>query len=91
MGRADAAYARLPVALQHAAVTAFGARWYQLRFGPGYREAVQAFAGRDRFDATRWQRWQHQAVTAVLSAAADRVPAYRDTWDASTPRRRPAG
>ncbi len=84
MGRADAAYARMPVALQHAAVTAFGARWYRLRFGPGYAEAVRAFASRDRLDPTEWQRWQRRAVAAVLSAAADRVPGYRDRWDGAT-------
>ena len=84
MGRADAVYAKLPVALQHAAVTAFGVRWYRLRFGPGYPEAVRAFAERDRFGTDEWQQWQHRALAAVLSAAAERVPAYRDTWDATT-------
>ena len=84
MGRADAVYARLPVALQHAAVTVFGARWHRLRFGPGYAEAVQAYADRDRFDPQQWRQWQQRALGAVLSAAAERVPAYRDTWDAAT-------
>jgi len=84
VGRGDEAYARLPVPLQHAAVTAFGARWYRLRFGPGYGDALRAFAARDRFDAGQWQRWQQRAVTAVASAAADRVPAYRDRWDRAT-------
>ena len=37
MGRWDGLYARLPVAGQHLAVTAYGLYWRRLRFGPGLR------------------------------------------------------
>ncbi len=82
MGRLDQVYGRLPLPMQHAAVSAFGARWYWLRFGPGYDAMVRGFAQRDRFDLAQWQEWQRRALRTLLSAAAERVPYYRDTWDA---------
>jgi phenylacetate-CoA ligase len=82
VGRLDDVYRRLPVPLQHAAVSAFGTRWYWLRFGPGYDAAVDRFRRRDRFDAEQWRAWQARALRPLLAAAAERVPHYRDTWDA---------
>ena len=82
MGRLDQLYADAPVPLQHAAVTAFGARWYWLRFGPGYAAMARRFRDREHFDADQWRAWQSSALLPVLSAAAERVPHYRDTWDA---------
>jgi phenylacetate-CoA ligase len=82
MGRLDRLYADLPVPAQHAAVTAFGARWYWLRFGPGYRSMVRGYADRERFHEGQWREWQARALRTLLSAAAERVPHYRDTWDA---------
>jgi len=81
MGRLDQVYGRLPLPLQHGAVSAFGARWYWLRFGPGYDALVEGFAQRDRFDADQWQAWQLRSLRTLLTAAAERVPHYRDTWD----------
>lgn len=81
MGRLDRLYADAPVPLQHAAVTAFGARWYWLRFGPGYAGLARGFRQRDGFDAAQWGVWQARTLRAVLAAAAERVPHYRDTWD----------
>jgi phenylacetate-CoA ligase len=81
MGRLEQLYSELPVPAQHAAVTAFGARWYWLRFGPGYRSMVQGYADRERLDAGQWREWQTRALRVVLSAAAERVPHYRDTWN----------
>ncbi len=82
MGRLDQLYGALPVPLQHTAVSAFGARWYWLRFGPGYDAMVRGFAERDRWGAEQWQAWQARALRPLLSAAAERVPHYRDAWDA---------
>ena len=82
MGRLDRVYAGLPVPAQHAAVTAVGARWYWLRFGSGYADMVRGFAARDRFDADQWRAWQARTLRPLLGAAAERVPHYRDTWDA---------
>jgi phenylacetate-CoA ligase len=83
MGRFDKIYAALPVWAQHGAVTAYGAYWKWLRFGPGFRQYVREFADRDRFTAADWEAWQRQAVARVLRIAAEQVPYYRDTWSPS--------
>jgi len=80
MGRLDALYARLPLLLQHAAVSAFGAYWYWQRFGPGYRRYVAEYTARDHWSAAEWNAWQRRRLRAVLAGAAREVPYYRDTW-----------
>lgn len=80
MGWTDALYARLPVPLQHAAVTAFGLAWHRKRFGGGYRKELAGFLERGRFSADAWREWQTRALRQVLSVAAARVPYYRRAW-----------
>lgn len=83
MNYLDRFYSWLPVPLQHAAITAFGIRWYWLRFGPGYRKAVEEFRLRDRFAETDWKAWQQARVRRLLEIAVERVPGYRDRWSAT--------
>lgn len=80
MGRLDTIYSKLPVWAQHGAVTAYGAYWYWLRFGPGYRKHEAAYEARDRWTASEWNEWQKGRLHEVLSGAAERVPYYRETW-----------
>ncbi len=80
MGTFDALYQRLPVWAQHGAVSAFGVYWYWQRFGTGYRQALSDYLSRDRWQHEQWQQWQQTALRQMLSAAADHVPFYRDTW-----------
>lgn len=80
MGRWDGLYARLPVAGQHLAVTAYGLYWRRLRFGPGYEEALARFRARERFSAEEWRALVSNELKAVLSRAAAEVPYYRETW-----------
>lgn len=89
MGRADSVYARLPVAGQHAAVSAYGLYRQWLGFGPGYAADVRAYAARERFTRPGWERWQRARLGELLRTAAERVPYYRDAWDADA--RRAAG
>lgn len=90
MGVLDSTYARLPVPLQHAAVSAFGAYWWWLRFGPGYRRCVREFEERERFTADQWQAWQEQELASVLEVART-VPWYARNWTASEHRAAAAG
>ena len=90
MGRFDALYARLPVPAQHLAVTAFGARWYWLRFGPGYHRYVAEYASRDHWSAATWAAWQDRRMRGVLASALE-VPYYRETWTATERRAAQAG
>jgi phenylacetate-CoA ligase len=77
---ADQLYKRLPVPLQHAAVTAFSLGWTRRRFGGRYRQFVSEFIARERFTAEQWQAWQTQELRKVLHLAATRVPFYRRAW-----------
>ena len=45
----DALYAYLPVWAQHGAVSAYGAYWHYLRFGPGYSEFLRGYLKREIF------------------------------------------
>lgn len=82
MGLATTTYERLPVAGQHAAVTAYGAYWWWQRFGPGYKAAVAEYEERDKFTSVGWERWQRRVLKGVLRAAGSNVPHYRDAWTA---------
>jgi phenylacetate-CoA ligase len=82
MGRFDKLYARLPVWGQNAAVSAYGAYWKWLRFGPGYRAHVAEYATREKYDEGQWRDWTNARLRQVLSTAAQHVPYYRERWTA---------
>jgi phenylacetate-CoA ligase len=91
VGRFDKAYARLPVWGQNAAITAFGAYWHWLRFGPGYRESVDAYRRREQLDPAGWKAYLQARTREVLTAAAEHVPYYRETWTPAQKRAAAAG
>jgi phenylacetate-CoA ligase len=74
----DRIYARLPVPLQHAAVTAFGVRWRWKRFGGAFAREVEGFLARERFTAEEWRAWQTASLRDLLKTAVTRVPYYRE-------------
>ncbi len=80
MSFVTAIYSRLPLAAQHVAVTAYGAYWYRLRFGPGFMRFVRDYEQRERFSKAEWDSWQRQQLQRLLMEAADHVPYYRTTW-----------
>jgi phenylacetate-CoA ligase len=83
MGRLDTLYGGLPVWAQHGAVSAYGAYWHWLRFGPGFARAARGYRERDRLGADAWRTWQATRLREVLSAASRSVPYYRSTWNAT--------
>jgi phenylacetate-CoA ligase len=83
MGRLDKIYGRLPVWAQHGAVTAYGAYWKWLRFGPGFGRYAREFAERESYDSQQWQAWQQARTAEVLRVAAEQVPYYREAWNPS--------
>jgi phenylacetate-CoA ligase len=83
MARTDTIYARLPRALQNLAVTGFGAYWAWQRFGPGFRGEAAGYRARDRWTAAQWDAWRREELRSMLSAAVERVPAYREAFDRS--------
>lgn len=84
MSAADRLYARLPLPLQNAAVTAFGYRWRHTRFGGRFAEYRDAFAARDRWTEEQWQAHQAEALRTMI-AVARQAPWYRARWGATAP------
>ena len=83
MGRFDAIYARLPRWAQHGAVSAYGAYWHWLRFGPGYARYVKEYTQREGWTVEQWRTWQHEQLRNLLRVAAMTVPYYQRTWKGS--------
>jgi phenylacetate-CoA ligase len=80
MGKLDAVYRRLPVWAQNGAVSTFGAYWYWIRFGPGYKADLAAFEARERMSADEWHRWQREQLKELLGKSSTHVPYYDRTW-----------
>ena len=80
MARFDSIYSRLPVWAQHSAVSAYGAYWYWLRFGPRFVKYVEEYTERERLRADEWQKYQRVQLRSILSRAANHVPYYQQTW-----------
>ena len=79
MSRLDELYSRLPKVAQHAAVSAYGAYWRWLRFGPGFSQYVNEYRQRERFSPGQWQAWQRERLRNVLRAALN-APYYQNAW-----------
>lgn len=91
MGRWDRVYARLPVAGQHLAVTAYGLYWRRLRFGAGFEESLARFRERDRWSPAEWGAYQAAEIRTLLARAASEVSHYRNTWNEGERRSAAAG
>lgn len=83
MGKLDHIYASLPIWAQNLSVSAYGAYWYWLRFGPGFRQDVLAYQQRESFSEVEWKKWQDERLRQLTSLAAERVPYYQQTWSKS--------
>jgi phenylacetate-CoA ligase len=79
---ANGVYERLPVALQHASVSAFGYAWRWRRRGGGFAAYRGAFAGRASWSYDEWQAWQTAALRSLL-ATAWQAPHYERAWSAA--------
>lgn len=83
MGKFDRIYAILPIWAQNLAVSAYGAYWYWLRFGPGFKQDVQAYKQRESFKEIEWKNWQEERLRQITHLAAEQVPYYQQTWSKS--------
>lgn len=76
-------YQRLPVWAQHGAVSAYGAYWHWLRFGPGFGSALDGYLSRERFTPSEWREWQRSRLIQLLGKASTGIPYYRRAWSSS--------
>jgi len=91
MGKFDLLYNKLPVWAQHGAVSAYGLYWYWLRFGGGYRNALDGYLRRERLTADEWRDWQSERLKALLASSAQDVAFYRSNWSESEKKAAMAG
>lgn len=82
MGLAEDIYSRLPLIGQDLAASAFGLYRHWLRFGRGYDQFLAGFRERELWTAETLARYEHRQLVSLLSAAADHVPHYRESWSA---------
>lgn len=83
MGKLDHIYASLPIWAQNISVSAYGAYWYWLRFGPGFLQDVLSYQQRESFSEVDWKKWQEERLRQLTRLAAERVPYYQQTWTKS--------
>ncbi len=75
----DRIYSTLPLGLQHTAISAYGAYWRWLRFGPGYAQFLSDYLKREWFQAEDWKQLQSQRLKNAIEAALS-APYYAQTW-----------
>jgi phenylacetate-CoA ligase len=77
---AERLYARLPVPLQHAAVTAFGYHWRRTRLGGPFDAYRKAAAGRERWTVAQWKAYETESLRRLIEVARG-APWYAMTLD----------
>ena len=75
-------YTRLPVPLQHCAISLAGLQWRHERLSGGFSRYVAEFRSRDRADPTWFKSYVEGELRTVLTRAFTSVPYYRDQWHA---------
>ena len=70
-------YASLPVALQNVAVSIYGLRWRNRRFGGVFEKELLGFKQREDFTAVQWRDYQTVHLRRLLVHAFETVPYYR--------------
>ncbi|HJT90696.1 MAG TPA: hypothetical protein VJ777_01970, partial [Mycobacterium sp.] len=71
-------YDRLPVELQHLAITGEGLRIAATRYGPGFGRLLREVEGRSSWSASQIERLRDQRLRAFVKHAFEHVPHYRD-------------
>jgi phenylacetate-CoA ligase len=80
MSKLDKVYAGLPTWVQNMGLSAYGFYWRWLRFGPGYRSALNNFILHEKYNPHEWQSWTRKELTELTKIAVTEVPFYRDHW-----------
>ncbi len=80
MGTTNKIYSKLPLCLQHSAISIFGIYWHWLRFWGSYRSHLQGYKQRTHFTVEEWKDYQHEKLKQVLKICVNTVPYYRDHW-----------
>lgn len=79
-GIADKIYAKMPVLVQHAMVSAYGLYWNKRRFGRYYKSEEEQFRARERLSREDWAAYTEKKLREILVLAYTRVPFYREHW-----------
>lgn len=73
-------YAQLPVSFQNLAISAYGFRWKERRFGGLFSAELNKFKQRENFSTTEWGSYLTAQLRVMLLHAFDHVPYYRESF-----------
>jgi phenylacetate-CoA ligase len=73
-------YWGLPILLQEAALTTYGAYLDYRYYGPAYGKWYSILSRQRELSRAELERWQGRRLQSVLELAATRVPYYRQRW-----------
>jgi phenylacetate-CoA ligase len=80
MGLLKRIYSKLPIFLQHSAVSIFGLYWHWLRFSGSYQSHLKGYKQREVYSAEEWKTYQQKQLKQLLNICVQNVPNYRDHW-----------
>jgi phenylacetate-CoA ligase len=79
-GIAEEVYGRLPTALQHVGVSAYGYMWRHQRLRGRFTAYRRLFAAHEHYTLEQWDTWQTSRLREILGLAAT-APAYSPTFE----------
>lgn len=74
-------YARIPIPLQNALISAYGWQVLRRRSGPDLEAAKRLLKETERYDKTRLREWQDEKLRGLIVYAYETVPYYRELMD----------
>lgn len=73
-------YFKLPVAVQNLAMSAYGLKWNNYRFGGEWKNEVEKARLREFWTAEQWHEYQTAELRNLLLYAFDNVPFYTEKY-----------
>lgn len=74
-------YTKMPVCMQNIGISVFGIKWYFRRFGGLYKQALNEFQLREKFDTEKWNAYKQQQLSIILKHAYENVPYYYELFN----------
>src|SRR5437764_14388780 len=79
LGIAEEVYGRMPTAVQHVGVSAYGYVWRHQRLRGRFRAYRRLCAAHEHYSRSQWETWQTSRLREILGLAAT-APAYSGTF-----------
>ena len=79
-GLGNQVYEHLPLMLQNVAVSFYGWRWKQRRFGGVFEKELRGFKNREGYSEEQWRDYQTTELRRLLVHAFETVPYYQRVY-----------